>query len=131
LKAADTRGGLTRYQNMKLNEKLTRINLVFIFVFLNIWDFAINHVFFNGMMIGAIMFGPAAFLWFLGKFRAIVLLTLLSIFEFTVMLVFVLEGFELGGAQITLKSVFWLPFLLMAGINGFLGLKIYSQAKEG
>lgn len=113
-----------------LPKRLTRVNLLFILVFLNFWDFVINRTFFNGMAIGIIMFGPSLFLWYLGKLRAVVLLTLISIFEFMVMLVFVLEGFELGGSATTLKSIFWVPYLVMAGVNGFVGLKIYSERKE-
>ncbi len=114
----------------KFEKNLTKINLLFIFIFLNIWDFVISSELFNGMIIGAFMFGPAVFLWFVGTIRAVALLTLISIFEFTVMLVFILEGFELGGIDTTLKSVYWLPYLLAAGANGFWGLKIYSEAKE-
>lgn len=114
----------------ELEKRLFKVNLLFIFVFLNIWDFVVNRAFFNGMALGILMFGPVLFLWYLERFRAVVLLTLLSIFEFMVMLVFVLEGFELGGTAITLKSIFWVVYLLMAGVNGFLGLKIYSQYKE-
>ena len=114
----------------KLSKRLTKANLLFMFVFLNIWDFAINRIFFNGMVLSVVMFGPIVFLWYLGKFRAVVLLTLLSIFEFVVMLIFVLQGFELGGLAITLKSVFWIPYLLMAGVNMVFGLKIYAEAKE-
>jgi len=55
---------------------------------------------------------------------------LISIFEFAMILIFVLEGFELGGAATTLKSIFWIPYLLMAGVNGFWGLKIYSEHRE-
>lgn len=113
-----------------LPKRLTKVNLLFIFVFLNVWDFAVNRTFFNGMAIGIIMFGPSVFFWFIGNLRAIVLLTLISIFEFMVMLVFVLEGFELGGTATTLKSIFWVPYLIMAGANGFIGLKIYSEYKE-
>lgn len=116
--------------NMKLEKNLVKINLLFIFIFLNIWDFILNRIFFNGMVLGILMFSPAAFLWYIGKFRAVALLTLLSIFEFTVMLVFVLEGFELGGSATGVKSLFWMPYLAMAGINGFLGLKIYSEVRE-
>ena len=82
------------------------------------------------MVLGMVMFGPAALLWFIGNLRAISLLTLISIFEFTVILVFVLEGYELGGAQFTQKSIFWSPYLLMAALNGFWGLKIYSEKRE-
>lgn len=115
---------------MKTYGRLAKINLLFIFVFLNIWDFVINRAFFNGMIIGILMFSPSVFFWYIGNLRAVVLLTLISIFEFTVILVFVLEGFELGGAQTSLKSIFWVPYLVMSGVNGFLGLKIYSEARE-
>ncbi|OGD85155.1 hypothetical protein A2696_00230 [Candidatus Curtissbacteria bacterium RIFCSPHIGHO2_01_FULL_41_13] len=107
-----------------------KINLIFILAFLNIWDFAVSREFVNAMLIGAVMLGPATFLWVVGTLRAISMLTLISIFEFVVMLVFVAEGFELGGVATTLKSIFWLPYLLMAGANGFWGLKIYSEHRE-
>lgn len=110
-------------------KNLYKINLLFIFIFLNIWDFLISRDILNGMILGFFMFAPAAFLWYLGTIRAIALLTLLSIFEFTVMLVFLLQGFELGGLETTLKSVFWLPYLLMAGVNGYRGLAFYSKLK--
>lgn len=116
---------------MKLSkENLPKINLFFIFIFLNIWDFVISREILNAMVLGLVMFAPAAFLWYVGTLRAIVLLTMISIFEFTVMLVFILQGFELGGLDTTIKSIFWLPYLLMAGVNGFWGLKIYSEVKE-
>ncbi len=107
-----------------------KINLIFIFVFLNIWDFAVNRSFFNGMILGILMFGPAAFLWLIGTVRAAALVTLLSILEFLMIAVFLAEGFELGGLASTLKSIFWLPYLLMAAFNGFWGLKIYSEYRE-
>ena len=111
-------------------ENLPKINLLFIFIFLNIWDFVVSREILNAMVLGIIMFSPAAFLWYIGTLRAIVLLTMISIFEFTVILVFILQGFELGGLDTTIKSIFWLPYLAMAGVNGFLGLKIYSEVKE-
>lgn len=114
----------------KFENNLPKINLIFIFIFLNIWDFAISREFLNGMILGILMFGPATFLWFVGTVRAVALITLISIFEFVIMLVFVLEGFQLGGVQTTAKSVFWVPYLLMAGANGFWGLKIYSAWRE-
>ena len=114
----------------KFEKNLVKINLLFIFVFLNLWDFAISREFFNGMALGFVMFGPTAFLWLVGTMRATVLVTLISIFEFAMILIFVLEGFELGGTATTLKSVFWIPYLLMAGVNGFWGLKIYSEYRE-
>ena len=107
-----------------------KTNLLFIFVLLNIWDFAVNRLFFNGMVLGLIMFGPTAFLWLIGTLRAIALIILISIFEFMVTLIFIAEGFELGGASLTLKSIFWLPYLILAGFNSFWGLKIYTEYRE-
>lgn len=116
--------------NGKIEGKLFKINFIFVFVFLNAWDFVVNRSFFNGMILGIMIFGIPTLLWFLGKFRFVVLLTLISIFQFLVMLIFVLEGFGLGGAAITLKSLYWVPYLVMAGVNGFVGLNIYSEYKE-
>lgn len=113
-----------------LPRKLVKFNLIFVLVFLNIWDFFVSREFFNGMTIGILMFGPAAFLWLVGTLRAVALVTLISIFEFMMLLVFVVEGFELGGAATTLKSLFWIPYLLMAMANGFWGLKVYSEYRE-
>ena len=114
----------------KFEKNLVKINLLFIIIFLNLWDFVISREVLNGMVLGILMFGPAAFLWLVRTMRATVLVTLISIFEFAMILIFVLEGFELGGTATTLKSVFWIPYLLMAGVNGFWGLKIYSEARE-
>ena len=111
-------------------KRLTQINLIFIFVFLVIWDYANNGQFLNAMSIGVVMFGPMTVLWFLGSLRAIALLVLVSIFQFVVMLVFIAEGFELAGLDSTIKSIFWIPYLVMAGVNGFWGLKIYSGIRE-
>ena len=116
---------------MKNHKKYFWIDLIFILSFLNVWDFAINRTFINGMAIGLVMFLPATLLWFLGSMRAIVLVTLISILEFVFMLIFFAEGLQLGGgAAFTLKSVFWLPYLLMTGVNGYWGLKIYSEQKN-
>jgi len=113
-----------------LPKKLFKINLFFIFIFLNIWDYATSRQFFNAMFIGLFMFGPATFLWLVGNARAAALITLISIFEFMMIAVFVFEGFELGGVATTLKSLFWVPFLALAGINSFFGLKIYSEHRK-
>ncbi|HSX18982.1 MAG TPA: hypothetical protein VLE91_02490 [Candidatus Saccharimonadales bacterium] len=113
-----------------LEKKLFQLNLFFIFIFLNTWDYVINRTFFNGMLIGLVMFTPSTFLWFVGKLRAVALMTLISIFEFIIMLIFVAEGFQLGGAAITIKSVYWIPYFVMAGVNMAVGLKIYSDVKE-
>lgn len=111
-------------------KSFTKLNLLFIFIFLNIWDFALNRTFFNGMLLGAIMFGPIVLLWFIGTIRSVVLLTLISIFEFVMMMSFIFEGVELSGLNLTLKSIFWLPFLLTAGLNGFWGLRIYAKHRD-
>lgn len=114
----------------KFEKDLFQINLLFIFIFINIWDYIVSRQLINGMVIGVLMFGPSALLWLIGTIRAIALLTLVSIFEFLVILVFVLEGLQLSGAGLTLKTIFWVPYLLVAGINGFWGLKIYSENRE-
>lgn len=112
-------------------KNLLKYNLIFIFIFLNVWDFITSRELFNAMAIGLVIFGPAAFLWFIGTLRAIALLTLISIFEFVAMTVFVIEGFQLSGVVQSLKPLFWVPYLAMAGINGWWGLKIYfAQKKE-
>ncbi len=112
---------------MKKHKFYFKLNLIYIFVILNIWDFALNRVMFNAMALGIIMFGPVAALWFLGKFKAVVLLTLLSIVEFVVFLVFVAESIELSGNGSYAKSLFLLPYLIFAAVNGFWGLSIYSK----
>lgn len=114
----------------KFEKNLTKVNLIFIVIFLNIWDFLISKELFNAMIIGTVMFAPAAILWHIGKFRMVVLVTLISIIQFVVMAVLVFEGVELSGGRVTAKSIFWLPYLAMAGVNGFWGLKIYSEKKE-
>lgn len=113
-----------------VRKNLFKINLIFIFVFLNIWDFLINRAFFNGMVLGILMFGPNVFLWIVGTVRAAALVTLISILEFTTIAIFIAEGFELAGLAVTMKSLFWLSYLFIAGFNGFWGLKIYSQYRE-
>ncbi|MBI2012298.1 hypothetical protein HYS90_00015 [Candidatus Curtissbacteria bacterium] len=113
-----------------LPKTLLKLNLLFIFIFLNIWDFLVSREFFNAMALGIVMFGPATILWLVATVRAAALVTLISIFEFMMLAVFVVEGFELGGAATTLKSLFWIPYLLMAGVNSFWGLKIYSESRE-
>lgn len=112
------------------NQNLVKLNLIFVFIFLNVWDWAIDRKLFNAMAIGVVLFGPAAFLWLIGNIRAIALITLISLIEFGAMAVFIAEGLQLGGEGTTLKTIFWLPYLLMAGVNGLVGLKIYSENKE-
>lgn len=114
---------------MKKVDFYLRLNIIFIFIFANIWDFALNRSFFNGMVIALLMFGPAVFFWFVGNLRSMAVLTLYSIFEFIVMLVFVAEGLELGGKATILKAIFWLPYLVLAGFNSFWALGIYTKKK--
>ncbi|MDP2632952.1 MAG: hypothetical protein Q8P25_04510 [Candidatus Curtissbacteria bacterium] len=114
----------------KLKERLLKLNLLFVFVFLNIWDFVISREILNAMALGLIMFSPAMLLWLVGSLRAVVLMTVISLFELMVMIIFILEGLQLGGIDTTIKSIFWLPYLVMVATNGFWGLKIYSEAKE-
>lgn len=109
---------------------LALLNAVFIFIFLNIWDYLLSRDILNAMITGIFMFGPSMVLWFIAKIKGEILITLISIFEFVVMLVFVLEGFQLAGVANTTKAIFWVPFLLMAGVNSFWGLKFYSEHRE-
>ena len=102
-----------------------KFNLLFVLVFLNIWDFAVNQDFFNGMVMGIVMFLPAVFFWFIGTVRAAAVVTLISLFEFTVLSVFIIDGLSAG-----LKSVFWIPYLAMAGLNLSWGLKIYTNYRK-
>lgn len=115
---------------MKKHKLYFKLNLIFIFFLLNAWDFALNKVIFNAMLLGIIMFGPVAALWFLGKFKAVVLLTLISIFESMMFLVFIAESIELLGNGSYTKSLFLLPYLIFAVVNGFWGLSIYSKRER-
>lgn len=110
-------------------QKILRTNLLFIFIFLNIWEFILAREIFNGMILGIVIFGPVAFLWFMKTLRAAMLATAVSIFEAVILAVFVIEGFEFGGAAATLKSLFWVPYLAMAAVNMMVGLMIYGDFK--
>ena len=115
---------------MKVHKNFLRINLIFIFIFLNIWDYVAAREYLNGMVIGVFLFGPTAFLWFVSTFRAIIILTLLSLLEFVILAIFVVEGLHFGIVGLNLRSLFWVPYLLMATLNGFWGLSIYSEYRE-
>lgn len=108
-----------------LVQNKAKFNLLFVLVFLNIWDFAVNRDFFNGMVMGILMFGPSAFFWFIGTVRAAAVVALISLFEFTVLSVFIIDGLSAG-----LKSVFWVPYLAMAGLNLSWGLTIYTNYRK-
>jgi len=107
-----------------------KANLVFIFVFLNLWDFFVNRIIFNSMIVGVFMFGLTTFLWLFGSVWAATLITLVSVLEFAVMLIFMGEGLALGGTTFSLKSAFFLPFLVWSGVNAYWGLKTYYNFKE-
>ena len=61
----------------RFEKNLAKINLFFIFIFLNLWDYLISREFFNGMILGLVMFGPAVFLWFVGTVRAAALVMIM------------------------------------------------------
>lgn len=121
---------MNKLKSLFSKQKILKTNLLFVFVFLNIWEFIISRELFNGMIFGFLMFGPVAFLWFMKTLRASMLATFLSIFEVTILSVFVIEGFEFGGALAAVKSIYWLPYLAMATVNMVVGLKIYADFKE-
>lgn len=119
---------VAKFKLLSKSNWLLHVNLLFVLVFLNIWDFVTSREIFNAMVLGIFLFAIPALLWFIGTFRAAMLNTLISISEFVVLLVFVLESFELGGAMIgASKSLFWFPYLLLAAFNAFWGLRIYSK----
>lgn len=105
---------------------IVKFNLIFVFVFLNIWDYIISGQLFNAMVLGLVMFGPVTFLWSVKSFKAYMLATLYSIFLSSVLTVFFVEGYE-PGASWFLKMSFWLPYLVIAIVNAFWGLRIYSK----
>lgn len=110
---------------------LFKTNVIFVFIFLNIWDFVTSREIFNAMVLGLFMFTIPAILWLSRDFKIVMLNTLISILGFVTLLVFVMQGFEIGGAvNGASKSLFWLPYLLLAGFNAYWGLKIYSKNKR-
>lgn len=115
---------------MKYHKDYFAANLIFVLIFLNIWDFVAARQVLNGMLLGIFLFGPVMFLWFVSTIKSIVALTLLSLIEFVVLLIPVLEGLHFGVVGLNLRSLFWVPYLVMAGINCFWGLSIYSEYRE-
>lgn len=113
-------------KNNRLN--IVKFNLIFVFVFLNIWDFIISRQLFNAMVLGVVMFGPVIFLWSVKSFKVSMLATLYSISLSSILTVFFVEGYE-AGAGWFLKIIFWFPYLIVGFINAFWGLRIYSKHK--
>lgn len=120
---------MSKLKSLFSGRTIFKTNILFIFVFLNIWEFIVARDLFNGMIFGLTMFGPIAFLWRLANLRASMIATFISIFEVTVLSVFVIEGFEFGGASAALKSFYWVPYLGMATVNMVVGLRIYAELR--
>ena len=110
---------------------ILKINLLFIFVFSNIWEFVLTGELFNGMILSFFLFGPSVFLWYVKSVRAAMLVTLISIFEVTLLVVFISQGFALVGLVASVKLISWLPYLIMAGFNAIVGLRVYARHKVG
>ena len=119
-----------KYFKFKATKDIFAANLLFIFVFLNLWDLAISHRIFNAMAIGVFIFSGPAVLWLIGKLWAIAIVTLVSFMEVLIIAVMLLQGIQISGADITLKTIFFAPFLVMACINMVLGLRFYTKGRK-
>lgn len=108
---------------------IVRFNLIFVFIFLNIWDVIISRQLFNAMVLGVVMLAPVTILWTIKSFKASMLATMYAIFLSSVLSVFFVEGFEPGTGWF-IKISFWLPYLAVSIINAFWGLRIYSRYKS-
>lgn len=113
----------------RASSKVITFNIIFVLVFLNIWDFIVSRELINAMVLGIIMFAPVTIMWKLNSFKASMLATLYSIFLSFVLAVFFAEGYQ-GGTGWLLKLGFWLPYLVVAVVNALWGLRIYSKYKE-
>jgi len=122
---------MSKFRLLNKTHWILQVNLLFVLVFLNIWDYVISKELFNAMILGIIIFGIPMILWFWGSFRAVMLDTLVSILESVILVVFVMQSFELAGFSTGVsKSLFWFPYLLLAIFNALWGLRIYSRNKE-
>lgn len=108
---------------------IVKFNLLFVLVFLNIWDFMISREFLNASVLGIIMFAPATILWVIDSFKAAMLGTLYSLFLAAVLAVFFIEGYE-SEVGWFFKISFWLPYLAAAVVNAVWGLRIYGKYKR-
>ncbi len=115
---------------LKSPKEIFVLNLLFVFIFLNVWDLLISHKIFNAMAMGMFIFAPSLILWIFGKTWSVALVTLVSLIQFIILGVLILQGMQISGTDITLKTVFFAPFLLMAGVNMILGLSIYTKKVE-
>lgn len=116
---------MMKFLKFKKPKDIFVVNLLFVFVFLNVWDLVISHKIFNSMAIGVFLFSVPAFLWLVSKIWSVALLTLISFVQFVIIAVLLLQGIEVSGFGITSKTVFFTPFLLMNALNMIWGLKFY------
>jgi hypothetical protein len=122
---------MAKFRLLNKTHWILQVNLVFVLVFLNIWDYVISRELFNAMILGIFIFGIPMVLWFWGSFRAVMLCTLVSILESVILVVFIMQAFELAGFSTGVsKSLFWFPYLLLAIFNALWGLRIYSKNKN-
>jgi len=122
---------VAKFKLLSKTHWILQVNLLFVLVFLNIWDYVTSKELFNAMVLGIFIFGIPMILWFWGSFRAVMLNTLVSILESVILVVFILQSFELAGFSTGVsKSFFWFPYLLLAIFNALWGLRIYSKNKE-
>lgn len=122
---------MAKFKLLSKTHWILQINLLFVLVFLNIWDYVTSKELFNAMVLGIFIFGVPMILWFWGSFRAVMLNTLVSILESVILVVFIMQSFELAGFSTGVsKSLFWFPYLLLAIFNAVWGLRIYSKNKE-
>lgn len=122
---------MAKFKLLSKTHWILQINLLFVLVFLNIWDYVTSKELFNAMVLGFFVFGVPMILWFWGSFRAVMLNTLVSILESVILVVFIMQSFELAGFSTGVsKSLFWFPYLLLAIFNAVWGLRIYSKNKE-
>lgn len=122
---------MAKFKLLSKTHWILQVNLLFVLVFLNIWDYVTSKELFNAMVLGIFIFGIPMILWFWGSFRAVMLNTLVSILESVILVVFILQSFELAGFSTGVsKSFFWFPYLLLAIFNALWGLRIYSKNKE-
>lgn len=119
---------MAKFKLLSKSHWIFQVNLLFVLVFLNIWDYITSREIINAMILGILLFGLPMILWFFGTFKTVMLGTLISILEFVVLVIFILQSFELGGLETgASKSLFWMPYLLLAAFNTFWGLRIYSK----
>lgn len=122
---------MMKFLKFKKPKDIFVVNLLFVLIFLNVWDLVISHKIFNSMAIGIFLFSAPALLWLVSKIWSIALLTLISFVQLVMISVLLLQGIEVSGLGITSKTIFFTPFLAMNGLNMVWGLKFYTNFKTG